>query len=444
VLYRVVSADGHPIGGGFTFRVGQASEEVDPTLLDELLAGSSTDRGVGVASSLFRFLAFAGLLVLLGGAAAASTIWPAGARERRVRRLLAGGLALLGVSTAALIGLQAADVAGLGLTDALRPSIVADELGRRYGLLSVARLLLLVPAGFLLLALARGAWRQAWWRAAGAALALAIAAVTALNGHAAGGRWQGPALVADVVHLLAAAAWLGGLAVVAFALLRGGDDAARVGAPVRRFSSVALWSVAVLVVTGAFQSVRQVGGLEGLDTTYGRLLLGKLVAVGGLVALAALSRQVVRHRLAEEDGVVELRRTVGVETGLAVLVVAVTALLVDATPARSQVLEPVSVSRVVDGIVVDVEVVPATTGPNDFHVYAQDPSAGLTGDLDATATLSLPGTEIEGIEVPLVAAGRGHWSAYDLDVPVAGTWVLQLRVVSGGSFVELDVDVPVR
>ena len=441
VTYRVVSVDGHPISGGFTFRVGQEAEEVDQTLVEELLAGQGSDTGVGAAAAVVRVLAFAAIVLLVGAAFTVAVLWPAGADDGRARRLLTGSLGVLAVATAVGIGLQASDVAGLGLADAVRPSLVADELGRRYGLLSLARLLLLVPAGFLLVALFRGAGRAAWWRASAAAIAVGIAVVTALNGHAAGGRWQAAALVADVVHVLAAAAWLGGLALLVVAVLRRDDDVPSV---VPAFSRVAFLAVVVLVATGSFQGYRQVGSIDGLDTTYGRLLLGKVLAVAGLVALAALSRQIVRHRLGEEGGVGELRRSVGIEAVLAVVVLAVTALLVDATPGTATVLEPVSVTKVVDGVVIDVEVVPAQAGPNDVHVYVQDPEAGLTGELEAEAVLSLPAEGLEEVTVPLVRAGRSHWSAYDLDIPIAGDWVLRVRVLRSDSFVEAELPVAVR
>jgi copper transport protein len=337
--------------------------------------------------------------------------------------------------------MQAADVSGLSLADAFRPSVVADELGRRFGLLSVARLLLLVPAGFLLVALFHGAGRSAWWRASGAAIAVGIAVVTALNGHAASGRWQEAAMVADVVHVLAASAWLGGLAILVVAVLPREEH---VGDVVPGFSRLAAVAVAVLVVTGSFQGYRQVGSINALDTTYGRLLLAKLLAVAGLVAVGALSRQVVRHRLVEEGGVDELRRSVAVEAVLAAAVLVVTSLLVDAVPARARSIEPVSLSRVVEGVVIDVEVVPALAGQNDVHLYAQDPSAGLTGELDATAVLSLPSAGFENVAVPLVPAGRSHWSAYGLDIAVAGDWVLQVRIVRPDSFVETEFAVRIR
>ena len=104
----------------------------------------------------------------------------------------------------------------------------------------------------------------------------ALVLTLGLSGHAAAGDLVPVAIVVDVVHVGAVALWLGGLLVVLAALLprRDPDEVALV---VPRFSSIAFAAVAALVVTGAFQSWRQVGGLEALtDTTYGQLLLAKL------------------------------------------------------------------------------------------------------------------------------------------------------------------------
>ena len=83
VTYRVVSVDGHPISGGFTFRVGQQAEEVQQSLFEELLAGQGADTALGVAAAVLRLVAFAALVVLLGGAALVAVLWPAGAADAR-------------------------------------------------------------------------------------------------------------------------------------------------------------------------------------------------------------------------------------------------------------------------------------------------------------------------------------------------------------------------
>ena len=120
-----------------------------------------------------------------------------------------------------------------------------------------------------------------------------LAATPGLSGHAVTGDWVTVAVIADTVHVLAMAVWLGGLAVLATVLLPG-RPAAEVREPLTRWSRVALLSVVAIVVSGGFQTWRQVGSLDALRSTdYGRMLIVKLVVFAVLVAVAAFSREIV-------------------------------------------------------------------------------------------------------------------------------------------------------
>jgi copper transport protein len=161
----------------------------------------------------------------------------------------------------------------------------------------------------------------------------------------------------DLVHLSAVSVWLGGLAVLVVALLWRGAAATddEIEAVVGRFSQVAFAAVVAIVVSGTVQGWRQVGGYDALlETSYGRLLVLKVALVGGMLVAAAVSRSWVRQRasrtaalalsagpgaVAESPGggpsrLSLLRQSLGVDAGLAVVVLAVTALLVNAVRAR--------------------------------------------------------------------------------------------------------------
>ncbi|AWK10056.1 hypothetical protein DDQ41_15430 [Streptomyces spongiicola] len=123
----------------------------------------------------------------------------------------------------------------------------------------------------------------------GTVVAAGIASTWALSEHASTGIQPGLAMPVDVLHLLAVAAWLGGLTALLVALHR---TPSIERAAVRRFSRVAFWSVAVLAATGLYQSWRQVGSWSALTgTSYGRLLLTKIGLVIVLVGIAWFSRR---------------------------------------------------------------------------------------------------------------------------------------------------------
>ncbi len=187
---------------------------------------------------------------------------------------------------------------------------------------------------------------------------------TSLVGHAGVGELSALALPADAVHLAAVSAWLGGLVPLGLVVLRRHATApvADLAAVLPRWSRWAAGSVAVLVVSGTFASWREVRELDALiSTTYGRLLLVKTVLVAGMLALGALGRSWVRRHYAmpvvhaataellDAPAAVpdpkRLRRSVLLEAGTAVVVLAVTALLVKTTPSPHRVRTAVQSDR---------------------------------------------------------------------------------------------------
>ncbi|CAM5634321.1 Integral membrane protein OS=Streptomyces glaucescens OX=1907 GN=SGLAU_16600 PE=4 SV=1 [Streptomyces glaucescens] len=126
----------------------------------------------------------------------------------------------------------------------------------------------------------------------GVVVAAGLAASWAMAEHASTGIQPGIAMPVDVLHLLAVAAWLGGLTVLLVALHRAPAGTPLEATAVRRFSQLAFGSVLVLVVTGLYQSWRQVGSWSALTgTRYGQLLCLKAGLVVLLVGIAWISRR---------------------------------------------------------------------------------------------------------------------------------------------------------
>jgi copper transport protein len=453
--WRVLSADGHPVSGGVTWRVGTGGNDVKKGLTEQLLANEGGDAGVSNAAAAARALLFAGLILLVGGWAfaalpeASASPGTSGIARSGRRWLIGGGWASAVAGTVAGIGLQGADVAGLGLRAALRPSVIGDVLGTDYGRSALARLALLALALPIVLLDRRlppddqpspddqphRVRRPARTWTAQAAIALGLTTTVAVAGHARTGRWTAVAMPLDVVHMLAGAVWLGGLAALLVSIgvaTRDGDDdpTSPVVALAQRFSTVALAAVGVVVTTGVVQGIRQTGGVTGLlDNSYGRLLAAKVIGVGALVMLALLSRLALRAR---DDGTLpRLRQSVAGEVAMAVVILTVTSLLVAANPTRAGSTIGFSQDKVVEETLFELVVAPARTGPVDIHVYIQDPASGLTGVQEAEAILSLPARGIQGISVPLLPSGRNHFSGNDVDVPIKGDWEITIEVRIG-------------
>ena len=477
VTWRVISADSHPVHGGFTFTVGNSSANTEK-LAAKLEAQGGGSKTVGVLFAFARGGAFGGMALLLGGVTFAAAIRPRGKRRSRADSLVWAGWVLLFVSTIAGVLLQGPYAGALPLSKVFDTSVVREVLRTRYGHLAEIRLGL-VLAALPLLWVARKTWRPAaWWWALAAPLGFAIAATPGLAGHAYVGTFTPIAVPADALHVLAMSLWLGGLATLALIVIDRDPDAGR---SAQRFSPVALTSVAVIVATGLFASWRQVGFSRDafVHTTYGRLLLIKVAVFIALVALAAWSRRIVRARgpatlsamaVTEESAapartaptdpnVRALRWSVGGELIFGIAVLTITALLVNAQPARSALSLPFVKEFREKTMLVDLIVDPAKAGLVDIHIYVLTPSGGNLFTPGVTAEMSLPSKGIAAIPIPLKRGGPNHFLACKgppaqvastvtcsdkFAIPLSGKWHIVIRALRdqfNEAVVEADVDI---
>ncbi|WP_438486962.1 copper resistance CopC/CopD family protein [Streptomyces sp. S186] len=319
VAWQAVSADSHPVSGAFTFSIGAPSRTT--AAVPQQQAGGGL---VGALYEIARYLAYAGFVLLAGGAAFVPACRPAAARVRSVQRLVVRGWALLTGATLAMLLLRTPYTGSGKLADVLDLGGLQQMLLTKPGAALLCRLLLLAAAA-LFVAVLFGAYARAHAADAteapdapdaaasadadaeaaeavkrrgaltlglavgGVVVAAGLATTWAVAEHASTGLQPAVAMPVDVLHLLAVAAWLGGLAALLVSLYSG---PAVERTAVRRFSRIAFGSVLVLVATGTYQSWRQVGSWHALtDTTYGRLLLLKVGLVLVMVAVAGLSRR---------------------------------------------------------------------------------------------------------------------------------------------------------
>ncbi|MFE0626735.1 copper resistance CopC/CopD family protein [Streptomyces sp. NPDC058864] len=294
VAWKAVSADSHPVAGAFTFSIGAPSKTSVALPAQEVGGGI-----VGTLYDIARYAAYLGFALLVGAAFFIGVCWPDGARTRSMRRLVATGWAAMVAATILLLMLRAPYANGGGLGDAFDLGGVREVLDTRPGAALLSRLLLLA-AGAVFIAVLFGSWAKredpverqdlAWGLAiGGTVVSVGLAATWAMAEHASVGIQASVAMPVDIVHLLAMAVWLGGLTSLLVALW-GGQRVER--ATVQRFSRIAFGAVVTLVVTGVYQSWRQLGSWDALVSTgYGQLLLVKVGLVILLVELAWLSRR---------------------------------------------------------------------------------------------------------------------------------------------------------
>ncbi|MFB8756346.1 copper resistance CopC/CopD family protein [Streptomyces nigra] len=476
VAWRVVSADSHPVSGAFTFSVGKATVT---TAAAALATGPTEDPVTKALHTIARYLAYLSVALLIGTAAFVAVCRPPHV-PLHDRLLRTSWWALL-AATLVLLVLRAPYETGEGPLGAFDADAAARTLTGRPGIVLLTRLALLLAAGAHLLRMTRRRERYGW---TGAALAAGLAATWAAGEHASAGIQVPVAMTSSALHLLATAVWLGGLAALLAALHHGALPAQAV----RRFSRVAFASVVVLVVTGVYQSWRGLGGWDALaDTTYGRLLAIKLMAVVVLLAAAAVSRRwtalqttpalaepsgdpAVRTKVAAAVGGPPsgpppsspepagpdpsaepepdpahrraLRRSVLTEVAVGAAVLAVTTLLTSTLPGRAEAEAATAAPAVVGASVTDVPfdvgtpngrgtaqitIDPARVGDNSIEAVVYGPDGGISSVPELRISFTHRGQDIGPLDAGLTDRG-GYWGNSFLNLPVAGTWEMKVTV----------------
>ena len=323
VVWRVLSADGHPVGGNYEFTVAQTA---DPTLstagttapavpttslpVDSMSTHGHTGNGpeekpVPILASLLRGL---GLGLLMAGVGV--LFFGLTSRDHRhlaartlTSRSITGGAVLLVIHAV----LWMKHIAPNG---ALSGAFVGSLLGSFVGRVEAARTALALLA-FLAIVVARR-------RKAALVLGVACIVVSGAIGHPAA---IDPSLAvpAKVVHLIAASVWLGGLIWLVW-LARCDDAACRLEA--RRVSSMALIAVILIAASGLVQAVLFLSTPSDLiHTTYGKLVLAKIIGLALLVGYGAYNRLGLLPAIDAVEGPRRLSRSVRQE------IVLVTALI---------------------------------------------------------------------------------------------------------------------
>jgi len=225
--------------------------------------------------------------------------------EPRIRAMLVWGLAVSVVSALVWLALEVPLMSGEPLEEAIAgPTFGIVVRDTWFGRVLTARALL---AAALFIGFAAGS--RAWASLGSLLAAGAYVALPALAGHAAGGRGLEGALrvATDMMHLLAAGAWVGALPGLALALTAARRDAdegmlAYAGRATRRFSALGAISVSALIASGVGNAIYLVGGWSALsDTRYGMLLVAKLVFVAAMLALAAVNLSRLGPRVGRGD-----------------------------------------------------------------------------------------------------------------------------------------------
>ena len=483
VLSRV---DGHLVPSAFVFGVGDVVLE-DP-------GGAGQELGIGelifFEQAGARFPGLAGQTVVLGAVISSLLVWAGVAR-----RHAGGGNGGSGEEEeglAAAVHSRTMTLVGIGLVAVLASNMI---------MLAVQMVALDAPAGDVLqtsfgttwivrmgiTAALIGAWFAAERRRSASALgmlpllalSLALIATTTMMGH---GTASGePAAVAlDYLHNLVAAAWIGGVAYLAFALLpalrgRGGaaggrDTGTLMLAAIPRFTVVAAVSIGIVVVSGPLLMWILDGDIgEVAGSTYGRLIMAKVALALAMVGMAAHHHRVAAAAAAalRKGKRFDLLGRIGpglrAEAIVGMALIGAVALLSNSTlpdgefqsgaaaegaEGAAPAYAGLSAVEYTDAAAFGVEVRPFAPGPNTVRVAVAGHDGSPLGDVEGVKVkVSNPLRGISPIEAPVRAesasdpggsgaegeSGGIETYAADVSFGFPGRWQLEIEALRSGS-----------
>ena len=454
VTWRVVSADGHPVHGGFTFYVGAPSTISAKQVAEDTGAGRVIGWGFGVV----RFLWFAALLGLVGAVVVRLWVWTPAVRllgltqsdaaegfRRRFARVFPALWAVLLVAGALTLVFETASISGFSLWRSASSSALSSTLHTAFGHYWLWEMAVTVALVLPVTALVRR--RPLWGVGPGVWLvvfgigAAGLCVVAALNSHA---RTLGHAelgVPSIAVHLASVGVWVGGLgALVVLAglgwrriVLEQRSGLLRQLVP--RFSRLALVAVAVVIVTGVVNAFVDLAHISDLwRTTYGRVVMAKVAVLLVALILAARHLFMTPRRLDDpRQAVAEMKvftRTSRFELIVLAVGVALASALVTLVPGKTLAIAangPVNLQRQAGPYTVQF-FVDQTAVPNQVHVTFVNPQGLAAAEVaNATASIARGGGPPTPLDMRLLSAG--HFVADAGSLP-AGAY--RIEVAAGG------------
>ena len=415
VVWRVVSADGHPVTGAFPFEIGTKSTGTSAALLEEVLNRTETTSPLGNPMSALRLLGFLALILLSG---CVSLLWRSPILgNARVRKTLQYSSVSIAVSSLGLLFMQGPYTAGKSWGSLLDSVLIGDVTQTRLGLALFIRVICAFAWGVIAITASASVSRR--WRISVIATAIITITTYAASGHQSAGTLPGIFVPLDMIHLAAISTWVG--ALLALAVVSKGNN---VENEAKRFSQMATWSMPVVVVTGVVQGLHLIGGISTItQSSFGKLLLVKTLLVVGVVAFGSKARATL-----QSGSFSSITKIIRWESTLVVLVLAVTSLMVAQSP-NTMPTTPIaySATKVQNGIVAELSVVPAVVGTAEVHVILTPPGGSLTPAESVTVQFDLPSRNIPAIPVSMTEIGPNHWIGI-VQFPFSGAWNMNTRV----------------
>jgi copper resistance protein D len=362
-------------------------------------------------------------------------------------------LVLSVLSGAAWLVLTAASMSGQAVAGVFSQGVLWTTLSQTdFGNDWLARFVFAcVLAGVFVPLLSAQRAKSAWLKPTAVILAAAFIGSLAFAGHAIGGQGVEGIVhpAADVLHLIAAAAWVGALVPLALLLALTGEDAdalavARVAT--RRFSTLGMVSVATLLFSGIVNSWYLVGSISALtESEYGQLLLIKLALFLGMVAIAAINWSQLTPKLiqnadaaAAQQARRQLRRNAAIEASIGAVIIAIVAVLGTLPPASHANHHAIEGAVPADASfqhihslngMADVMIVPGRVGTASVTIHLLDDDLETLSAREVTLTLTAPTPGSKPTTRKALQDADEEWHVDGIELSQPGNWTVTVDAV---------------
>jgi copper transport protein len=429
VSWRVISADGHPVGGSFAFWIGHRG-----TVLPEVV--SSDNPSVRIAIWATRLVIYFGLFVGAGGAFFMAWISPRAVERGPKMASVATSVAAL-IALVLSLGWQGIDALGASPSAWLLPAVWRTGAHGSFGWSAAIAALALILALLSLRHGARSAKALSLCGLIGVGLALAV------SGHAALAAPRYLTAPAVFLHGVSLAFWIGALLPLAYAVGPRGPQATDT---LTRFSRWIPFAVIALLASGILIAAIQLTRVDALwSTDYGRVLCVKIALVLVLLAIALWNRIVLTPQIVNGAELPRRRmqRAIAAELVLVALILGVVGVWRFTPPPRALFAagESFFTHLHTQKLMANVTISPGRAGPIEITVQLETADETPMDAMAVTVTLSNPDVGIEPITAQAQRLTDGQWQVH-MAAPVPGRWSLGLGVLIS-DFDKVNVEAPI-
>ncbi len=436
ISWYIISGDGHPIDGSFSFQIGQSSSSINAP------PASSSDRLPGLDLIVTRWLLYLSMSLFIGilcfylfmyrPDSNKKGISPLSPRSRTLCWISYGGIA---TSIILSLPLQATIDARIPWTKLGSTPWFSPLMNTDFGTIWLIQFIIVTVLGGFLYIANRTSKKQNdtgnIYYYISLILGLGILLTKSFIGHAAASQSEVLAVTMNFLHLTAICIWIGSLLVIA-AILPGeaslpssGVDRKRtIFGVIRTFSIWGTGLVAILILSGTYASLKYVPTMYSLfNTLYGQILLTKCGLV--LIMLGFAANNNLRGRRNQPLG-----KSVWIELSIGVVTLVLAAILTNIPTAMSSP-GPVDLSQTLEnGNTISLQISPNVIGNNHFEIHVQDPSGYDITNIDQIKlTLINLDMDMNPYEILIPHQADSNFIAEDL-ISMAGQWNVQVHILT--------------